>query len=922
MHQFFSLGSPEATDQTIVYLCLFDRFNIMRVLIQSLIVLMPVLSWAQIELPEHFIDVALPAEFTKPVGIAFDHLGDGYVWEKDGIVWRLSIDGQKSDEPLVDIREEVTSWGDHGLVGFALDPNFAANGWFYLFYTVDRHHLMAFGTEAYDATKTISSQATIARITRFTADINSGFRATLPNSRKIIVGTGVADGLPVLMGSHATGSLVFGNDGTLIYSFGDGASYNEVDTGNAQNTYHVQALEDGIIQPSDNVGALKAMQIGTPNGKLSRIDPHTGEGLPSNPFYDASRPSSHQSRIWVLGLRNPYKFIKVENTGSHLSSEGRPGVFIVGDVGSAQWEEINVVTDAGAWFGWPVFEGHDYKWGGIWTSNVLNPEALNPEDCKDYFRFTDLWKNESPTGTYEFINPCNGLPIPSEILTFVHQRPALAYNADKWNPPARTVVPGFNEKGRAVGISVLESSTESQIIEGGSCIPGAINYFDGFPDDYKGKLFMGDYRGFISLISFNDRYEVVKVEPFQRYVEGLTDLTFHPQSGNLFYINILEGQVRRISYGGKLPPIIETDIDRIFGPSPLEVTFDSESSRAYDASTLAFHWDFGDGTEAEGPIVKHTFASEELRSFDVGLIVRDAEGLESREQYTISVNNTPPQVDINSIPEGSTYSIKAYNIFDLEADVIDDEHAVEDLTFAWRVDLYHDEHFHQGPIDPNKRTIAHLDPIGCELEEYWYRVNLTVTDPGGLSSTDFVEIYPYCGPDIAPDITLAGEAVDAGVQLEWSVGNDHLLNDFEIERTDEVIFQSIAEQLVEGGKTNYSYIDASPFLGKNIYRIKAFDDKGNYTYSGAISIDFYGDRGFHIFPNPARETLRLISHNPNHHIPEIKIVDVTGKVLITKKLAVTESIEEEIDILSLNTGVYFFSLSVGDKASWRKFLVK
>ena len=90
----------------------FDQLNSMyKYLGIAVCTAMYFLSWAQPELPPNFIDELLPSRFSKPVGIVFDHLGHGYVWEKDGLVWKVTEDGQKSAEPLIDIREEVTSWG-------------------------------------------------------------------------------------------------------------------------------------------------------------------------------------------------------------------------------------------------------------------------------------------------------------------------------------------------------------------------------------------------------------------------------------------------------------------------------------------------------------------------------------------------------------------------------------------------------------------------------------------------------------------------------------------------------------------------------------------------------------------------------------------------------------------------------------------
>ena len=293
-------------------------------------------SFAQTAFKDDYVVQALPMNLDQPVGIVFSNNGLGFIWEKKGKVWTME-DDVIHDTPLIDITEEVNSAGDHGLVGFALDPSFRTNGYYYLYYVVDRHHLMSFGTEDYDPEVTISSQATISRITRYTADKNDNFKSTLEGSRKIILGETPEGGLPVLMGSHAPGTLLFGTDGSLLATYGDGGSYKEFDSGNAADTYHEQAMEDGILPPEENVGAFRSMMKSSGNGKMLRIDPETGAGLESNPFYDPSNPYSNQSRVWAMGFRNAYKFVQIPNTGEHDINRGKPGKFIVGDVGSSDW---------------------------------------------------------------------------------------------------------------------------------------------------------------------------------------------------------------------------------------------------------------------------------------------------------------------------------------------------------------------------------------------------------------------------------------------------------------------------------------------------------------------------------------------------------------------------------------------------------
>jgi glucose/arabinose dehydrogenase len=104
------------------------------------------------------------------------------------------------------------------------------------------------------------------------------------------------------------------------------------------------------------VGAYRAQLVGSHAGKLLRLDPITGNGVPSNPFYDPGAPRSARSRVWAMGLRNPYRFARRPESGSHDPNDADPGSLYIGDVGWDTWEDIQVATVGGRNFGWPVFE--------------------------------------------------------------------------------------------------------------------------------------------------------------------------------------------------------------------------------------------------------------------------------------------------------------------------------------------------------------------------------------------------------------------------------------------------------------------------------------------------------------------------------------------------------------------------------------
>ena len=111
--------------------------------------LLGVAGLARADLPPGFVRIPVHGTFDQPAGVTFDNNGRMYVWERGGRVWIVE-NNVKAATPLVDISDEVGWWGDHGLLGFALHPNFLENGWIYLFYAVDHYHLTNAGSPSYD----------------------------------------------------------------------------------------------------------------------------------------------------------------------------------------------------------------------------------------------------------------------------------------------------------------------------------------------------------------------------------------------------------------------------------------------------------------------------------------------------------------------------------------------------------------------------------------------------------------------------------------------------------------------------------------------------------------------------------------------------------------------------------------------------
>lgn len=271
-----------------------------------------------------------------------------YVAQKNGVV-EVIRDGVKQETPFIDISAIVNSSGDRGLSDIALHPDFANSPFVYLLYTYDPPEVNNYAGDPLAGPDGAGNRA--GRLVRVTADVGTDYTSVVAGSEVILLGSNsgwdnfngfvnstidstvapagiledgsnLRDFIAADSTSHSVNSVMFGPDGALYVSIGDGSSFNRVDT----RAFRVQDI--------DNL-----------SGKILRIDPITGDGLPDNPFFNGD-PLANQSKVYQYGLRNPFRF----------AIDSRDGQLYVGDVGWTNWEEINAGAP-GANFGWPFYEG-------------------------------------------------------------------------------------------------------------------------------------------------------------------------------------------------------------------------------------------------------------------------------------------------------------------------------------------------------------------------------------------------------------------------------------------------------------------------------------------------------------------------------------------------------------------------------------
>lgn len=71
-------------------------------------------------------------------------------------------------------------------------------------------------------------------------------------------------------------------------------------------------------------------------------------------------------------------------------------------------------------------------------------------------------------------------------------------------------------------------------------------------------------------------------------------------------------------------PVALLTLSATSGPAPLAITASGEASSDADGTITGYAWDFGDGSQATGPRVEHTYAT--VGEFVVTLTVTDDQG--------------------------------------------------------------------------------------------------------------------------------------------------------------------------------------------------------------------------------------------------------------------------------------------------------
>lgn len=251
--------------------------------------------------------------FERPLILthAGDNSGRLFIAEQEGII-RVMPNDQDIEEAdvFLDIDDQCVyrdNKNEEGLLGFAFHPDYARNGYFYLYYT----------TADADLTSVV---------TRFSVSKDDPNRAD-PESEVELMR------IKQPFWNHNGGTLAFGPDGMLYIALGDGGSGGDPE-GNGQN---LTTLLGSILRIDvDHQDEGK-------NYAIPKDNPFVGKTVPVGRRGQQQAPVAPE--IYAYGFRNVWR----------LAFDDATGALWAADVGQNLWEEINIVQ-AGGNYGWNVRE--------------------------------------------------------------------------------------------------------------------------------------------------------------------------------------------------------------------------------------------------------------------------------------------------------------------------------------------------------------------------------------------------------------------------------------------------------------------------------------------------------------------------------------------------------------------------------------
>ncbi len=490
--------------------------------------------------PNRFVLDVYDSFFNEPMEMELLPDGRIVIVERKGDV-KLYTPKTGKTEKIAHI--DVHTVHEDGLMGIALDPNYAQNKYAYICYSDPKE----------------SHQ----NISRFVFD---------PDAEKVLSDEKVVLTVPVQRDEccHSAGSVEFDAKGFLYVSFGDNT-----------NPFHSEGTApiDERAGKSPFDAQKSSANMNDLRGKIIRIkvNEDASYSIPDGNLF-AKDGSQGRPEIYVMGCRNPFRF----------SIDPKNGYVYWGDVGPDArddnptrgpkgHDEVNQAKKPG-FFGWPYFIGNN----------------------KPYYDFD--FATEKSGALFDPRAPVNNSPNNTGLKNLPPAQPAMIYypyGKSEEFPLVKTG--GRNAMAGPIYYSDLYEGKKDAFPE---YYDGKLFTYEWMRGWIMAVSF--DSNGDMTHMEpFAPQYKWSNLIDVILTPEG--DLLLLEYGAGWFTANKDARLSRLKYVAGNRQPTASFSIDKTAGGLPLTVSVDASQSKDNDGDVLTYEWNFGDGQKGNGKQTEHTY---------------------------------------------------------------------------------------------------------------------------------------------------------------------------------------------------------------------------------------------------------------------------------------------------------------------------
>jgi glucose/arabinose dehydrogenase len=585
---------------------------------------------------------------------------------------------------------DVYANSEDGLQTVAVDPDFDANKWVYLYYAPRVMSGNAQNGQPYPTTTPTGSAPNVLpagqdasywqqwlgynQLSRF--KWNDETKSLDLGTEQVIIKVEVNRG----QCCHVAGDIDWDADGNLYLSTGDNTP---------ASAPGANGFAPNVAVPNGNPGNDDRRGAGNTNdlrGSILRIKV-AEDGSYTIPAGNLFAPGTEKTRpeIFVGGVRNPFRMEVDPETNTLSWGDYGPDSGASnpdrGPMGYVEWQMTSL--DKPLYGGWPYCHG---------------PNANYNE--YDYATNTPGATFTCETGAQ------NNSPWNTGLQTLPPATAPQIYYGDQ---------PGQQPYDEFVTFRSPNSSGQAPM-------GGPVYHYDAenpsttkFPAYWDNKVFMAEFsQDYVAAltIDYTDLW-VEDIENFFPYAalnsaampiwDNVMDMEFG-SDGSLYVLEYGDGFFRqnpdaglyRVDYApGNKTPQAKITADRISGgEAPLTVQFSAASSVDPEGETLTYEWDFdGDGTfDASGVTASYTYPA--LGQYQAVLRATDPEGRFGVTSQQITVGNNAPTVSVETPVEGGFFDWGQRVPFAITTNDAEEGTNTVCSRVSWQFGLGHNTHAH------------------------------------------------------------------------------------------------------------------------------------------------------------------------------------------------------------------------------------